>query len=80
MDKIPLTIRVTSSEKKMLQKRAAKYGLTMNGLVRFWVNSEPSSPRAFRKIRCDACNGTGKIAGEYTCRKCHGAGFSYYEI
>jgi len=64
----------------MLMKRASRYGLTMNGLVRFWINSEPGSPRAFTKVRCNGCNGTGKIAGEYTCNKCRGAGFNYYEI
>jgi len=80
MDKIPLTIRLTASERQMLRKRAARYGLTINGLIRFWVNSEPSSPRAFSKIKCSACDGTGKIAGQYYCTKCHGAGFNYYEI
>ena len=80
MDKFPLTIRVTAAEKQMLKKRAARYGLTINSLVRFWVNSEPSSPRAFSKVSCRTCNGTGKIAGQYYCKKCHGAGFNYYEI
>jgi hypothetical protein len=80
MDKIPLTIRVTAAEKQMLRKRALKYGMTINALIRFWVNSDPSSPRAFTKIKCNACNATGKIAGEYTCSKCRGVGFSYYEI
>jgi len=80
MDKIPLTIRVTAAEKQMLKKRAAKYGLTINSLIRFWVNSEPSSPRAFSKIKCKTCNATGKIAGEYLCSSCRGVGFSYYEI
>jgi len=80
MDKIPLTISVTAGEKQMLLKRAAKYGLSVNSLIRFWVNSEPSSPRAFSKVRCSACNGTGKIAGEYLCKKCHAVGFMYYEI
>ena len=54
MDKITLTIRVTAGEKQMLRKRAAKYGLSVNSLIRFWVNSEPSSPRAFNKVRCSA--------------------------
>ncbi len=80
MDRIPITIRVTAGEKQMLRKRAAKYGLTINSLIRFWVNSEPSSPRAFSKVKCATCNGTGKLAGEYSCNKCRGAGFSYYEI
>ena len=80
MDKIPLTISVTAGEKQMLLKRAAKYGLSVNSLIRFWVNSEPSSPRAFSKVRCNACNGTGKIAGEYLCKKCQAVGFMYYEI
>ena len=80
MDKIPLTIRVTAGEKQMLRKRAAKYGFSINSLIRFWVNSAPDSPRAFSKVQCTACNSTGKIAGEYQCKKCHGAGFSYYEI
>ena len=80
MDKSQITLRVTTGEKQMLQRRAEKYGLTVNSLIRFWVNSEPSSPRAFRKVRCDACNGKGKADGVYTCRKCHGAGFTYYEI
>jgi len=62
MDKIPLTIRVTANERQLLMKRAERYGMTMNGLIRFWIHSEPGSPRAFRKISCDACNGTGKIA------------------
>ena len=80
MDKIPLTIRVTANERQMLRKRAAKYGLTANGLIRFWINSEPNSPRAFSKVSCNACGGTEKIAGEYPCRKCQGAGFVYVEI
>jgi RecJ-like exonuclease len=80
MDKIPLTIRVTAGEKQMLRKRAARYGMSVNSLIRFWVNSEPTSPRAFTKVRCSRCNGTGKIAGEYSCDKCRGAGFSYFEI
>ena len=53
MDKSQITLRVTTGEKQMLQRRAKKYGLTMNGLVRFWINSEPNSPRAFRKISCE---------------------------
>lgn len=80
MDKSQITLRVTAGEKQMLQRRAAKYGLTVNSLIRFWVNSEPSSPRAFRKVRCDACKGTGKTDGVYTCKKCQGAGFMYAEI
>jgi len=80
MDKIPVTIRVTAAEKQMLRKRAAKYGLSVNSLIRFWVNSEPSSPRAFSKVRCNACNGTGKVNSIYSCKKCHSAGFIYYEI
>ena len=79
MDKIPVTIRVTASEKQMLRKRAAKYGLSVNSLIRFWVNSEPSSPRAFSKLSCSACNGT-KVVGGYLCKKCSGMGFVYYEI
>ena len=80
MDKFQISLRLTANERQMLRKRAAKYGLSMNDLVRFWINSEPSSPRAFSKVRCNACNATGKIAGEYLCKKCQGAGFSYYEI
>ncbi len=80
MDKIPLTIRVTTSERQMLRKRAAKYGLSANALIRFWINSEPNSPRAFSKVRCITCDGTGKIAGEYLCSICSGAGFVYYEV
>ena len=75
MDKIALSLRVTANERLMLRKRAAKYGLSVNSLIRFWVNSEPSSPRAFRKVRCNACNGTGKIAGEYTCGNATVRGF-----
>ena len=52
----------------------------VNGVPKIWVNSEPSSPRAFSKVRCSACNGTGKIAGEYLCKKCTGIGFVHYEI
>ncbi len=79
MEKIPLTIRVTASERQMLQKRASRYGMTMNGLVRFWIHSEPDSPRAFSKFRCSACNGTGRTDGN-PCKKCRAAGFSYYEV
>jgi hypothetical protein len=80
MDKFPLTIRLRTTEKQMLRKRAAKYGLTINSLIRFWVNSEPSSPRAFSKVKCSACSGTGKIAVEYKCNNCRVVEFSYYEI
>jgi RecJ-like exonuclease len=80
MDTFPITIRLTATEKQMLRKRAGKYGLTINSLIRFWVNSEPSSPRAFSKVKCKTCNATGKIAGEYLCNNCRGAGFNYYEI
>jgi len=80
MNTIPLTIRLTAAERQMLKKRAARYGMTINGLIRFWVNSEPSSPRAFSKVSCSPCKGTGKIAGEYYCADCRGAGFRYYEI
>ena len=80
MDKIPLTIRVTASEKEMLTKRAARYGMSLNGLVRFWINTEPNSPRAFAKRKCSICNKTGKIDCITLCKKCQGAGFVYYEI
>jgi len=80
MEKIPITLRLTPQERQKLSKRASKLGLTMNGLVRFWVNSDPGSPRAFTKVQCSRCNGTGKIGDEYACGKCRGAGFSYYEI
>jgi hypothetical protein len=79
MGKIALSLRVTAFERKMLMKRAPMYGMSMNGLIRFWINSEPGSPRAFHKNICNACTGTGKIAG-YPCKKCQGAGFAYVEI
>ena len=68
MDKIALSLRVTASERQMLMKRAARYGMTMTGLIRFWIHSNPGSPRAFKKVNCDACTGTGKIAGQYCAR------------
>jgi len=80
MDRIPLTIRLTAAERQMLQKRATRYGLSINALIRFWVHSEPSSPRAFGKVSCNTCQGTGKIAGEYYCQDCRGAGHKYYQI
>ena len=80
MDKNQLTLRITSNERQMLKKRALRYGMTMNGLIRFWINSEPSSPRAFSKMKCSTCDGTGKIAGEYLCSKCRGVGYSFYEV
>jgi hypothetical protein len=80
MDKIALSLRVTANERQMLRTRAARYGMTMNGLIRFWIHSDPGSPRAFTKVSCDACSGTGKIAGEYKCKKCQAAGFMYVEI
>jgi hypothetical protein len=58
MEKFQITLRVTANERKMLMKRASRYGMTINGLVRFWINSESNSPRAFCKITCTACDGT----------------------
>ena len=80
MDKFQITLRVTSNERKMLMKRASRYGLTINGLIRFWINSESNSPRAFCKITCTACDGTGKIYGRDHCKKCQGMGFAYVEL
>jgi len=79
MDKLPLTIRVTATEKQMLRKRAAKYGLSVNALVRFWINTEPNSPRAFGKRKCISCNGTGIISGSH-CKRCQSTGYLYYEV
>jgi len=80
MDRIPLTIRVSETEKKMLTKRARRYGLSVNALIRFWVNSEPNSPRAFSKRRCGDCKGEGSLDGKNPCKKCQGAGYAYFEI
>jgi len=80
MDKITMSIRVTANEKKMLMKRAERLGLSVNSLIRFWINTEPNSPRAFAKRTCGTCNGTGKIDDVNPCKKCQGAGFAYIEI
>jgi hypothetical protein len=79
MEKYQFSLRVTANERQMLMQRAARYGLSVNGLIRFWINSEPGSPRAFSKNICNECAGTGKISG-YPCKECRGAGYSYLEI
>lgn len=55
-----------------------KVSMLMNGVIRFWINSEPGSSSAFHMNICIAFTGTGKVVG-YPCKKCQSTGFTYVE-